>query len=258
MRKAVATSAVHHFRVQELGAEYETGRITVIARENRINLQGYDIWQWCRSKRIMGSGWWPRQPAAWEYAQCCDYVDCWLFASGSSSAETSSVFIEGMPGTWWPVVVGLPYPIPQSGVFPYACPALCNNSNKCWLVHVSRLVLRNGVRHQPAAVQSRASPPPAIVAPSEAPTECGTSPPPSSVAPSSSWAAPSSYAPSSASSSSWAVPSTPSSYAMPSSVAPSSSSSAASTSFVVPSSAASSSNSTGVPRRWGRFHPDRN
>ena len=65
-QKRIATSAVEHFRVQELGAEYEKGRAAVIVRENRINLQGYeDLWQWCRCKRNMDSGWWPKQAVAW-------------------------------------------------------------------------------------------------------------------------------------------------------------------------------------------------
>ena len=270
-QKRIATSAVEHFRVQELGAEYEKGRAAVIVRENGINLQGYeDLWQWCRSKRNMHSGWWPKQAVAWEYSQCLEYVDCWLFALACSEEECASVFTEGMPGTWWPVVVGLPFPVPQLGVFPFTCPALCKDSNKCWHAHVSRLVLRNGVRAPSSAQESSADGMQQLVMAfpsnsSEAPTECGNGPPPSSLAPSSSWAVPSTV--SSYAMPSNAAPSSASSYDMPYSIAgyivpsnsscvmPTSAAPTSTSSEIVPSSAASSNSDTSGgfrPRRWGR------
>eukprot|EP00959_Pyramimonas_sp_CCMP1952_P315801 6609650-Pyramimonas_sp.AAC.1 len=62
-----------------------------------------------------------------------------------------------MVGTWWPVVVGIPYPVPQSGALPYTCPVLSRNYDKCWLAHVSRLALRNLRAVAPAASPSTSS-----------------------------------------------------------------------------------------------------
>ena len=268
-----AESAAKHIRVLDLGEQYENGRISVICRTSAIHMTGFDdIWQYCRSRR--GADWWPKGDAARQFKGSLVYVDCWLYAEACSNGETSSVFLQGMVGTWWPVVVGIPYPVPQSGVLPYTCPVLSRNSNRCWMAHVSRLVLRNLRAVAPTASPSKSStaseaPTASLIsAPaaspiksstaSEAPTQCGSSSS-SSSAPSSinSWVAPSSI--------SWAAPSVANGFAVPSpapsvvsSVAPSDSISCVLVPSMAPSDASSAvlvpSSSSAPRRRWGQRH----
>ena len=262
-----ARTVLRHIRTDpSFNGHFETQRQAHICFQMGINLRALgcsNLWEYCRMHRQRGN-WKPKGGAGWEFHDCMAFVDCWLYGDGRNSHETSTPVRSGVPGVWWPVVVGLPYPPPHDLLFPYVCPALAPG-HKCWKVHISRLV--------------RLVPPPPVEPPPSSPS-AGTPPPPclpsrtavsgkngdgSSEWPRSSEAlrsesssaseteAPSSAAP-------MATPSASSvhtsSSAASSSAAPSSpppSSAASSTWTAVPSSASSSSSSVDseVLRRWG-------
>ena len=263
-----ARTVLRHIRTDpSFNLHFETQRQAHICCQMGINLRALgcsNLWEYCRMHRQRGN-WKPKGGAGWEFHECMAFVDCWLWGDGRNSHETSTPVRSGVPGVWWPVVVGLPYPPPHDILFPYACPALAPG-NKCWKVHISRLV--------------QVVPPPPVEPPPSSPS-AGTPPPPclpsrtavsekngdgSSEWPRSSEAlrsesgsaseteSPSSAAP-------MATPSASSvhtsSSAASSSAAPSSpppSGAASSTWTAVPSSASSSSSSVDseVLRRWGR------
>ena len=155
-----ARSVLSQFAVVPRNESFERRRQDHIVHTTGIKLEDCsDLWKFCRKKRHMGTGWRPLGTTAWQYSQCVDFVDCWLFADGSSNAETSTPLQIGQPGVYWPVVVGLPYPTPPDLLFPYACPALANGGRRCWLAHVSRLV---------RSVPTPTPPPPSAAPPSAA------------------------------------------------------------------------------------------
>lgn len=282
-----ARTMMRHIRTDtSFNGHFETQRQAHICRQMGINLRALgcsNLWEYCRMHRQRGN-WWPKGGAAWEFHESMAFVDCWLYGDGCNSYETSTQVRSGVPGVWWPVVVGLPYPPPRDLLFPYACPALAPG-RKCWKVHISRLVQPvppPPVEPPPSSPSPPVAPPPPAVPPPpvEPPPSAGTPPPPclpsraavsekngdgssewprSSEAPrSESSSASETDAPSSAASmatpsasSVHASSSAASSSAAPSSPPPSGAASSAWT--AVPSSASSSSSyvDSEVLRRWG-------
>ena len=117
-----ARTVLSQFAIVPPNESFERRRQDHIVRTTGIRLEDCnDLWEFCRKKRQLETGWRPRGQPAWQYAACMDYVDCWLYADGCSNRETSTPLQIGEPGVWWPVVVGLPYPTPPDWVFPYAC-----------------------------------------------------------------------------------------------------------------------------------------
>ena len=154
-----ARTVLSQFAIVPPNESFERRRQDHIVRTTGIRLEDCnDLWEFCRKKRQLETGWRPRGQPAWQYAECMDYVDCWLYADGRSNRETSTPLQIGEHGVWWPVVVGLPYPTPPDWVFPYACPALAHGGRCCWLVHVSRLV--RTAPAPPSAAPAQPSPPP--------------------------------------------------------------------------------------------------
>ena len=268
-----ARTVLRHIRTDpSFNGHFETQRQAHICCQMGINLRALgcsNLWEYCRMHRQRGN-WKPKGGAGWEFHDCMAFVDCWLYGDGCNSHETSTPVRSGVPGVWWPVVVGLPYPPPHDLLFPYVCPALAPG-HKCWKVHISRLV---------RLVPPPPVPPPPVEPPPSSPS-AGTPPPPclpsrtavsekngdgssewprsseslrSESSSASETAAPSSAAPMAtpSASSAHASSSTASSSAAPSSPPPSAA--ASSTWTAVPSSALVSSSSVDseVLRRWGR------